>query len=108
MRKYTINNKYKPNLFSFILLKLQIIVFGGFKEFIQANKDKFQIQSIYKNLSEDRLEEVFIEAFEAELVNQSLNHFKFWPLYQHEIHFHNNEMIKNKAIKIFEKIKNNI
>ncbi len=34
MRKYTIKNKYKPNLFSLILLKLQIIFYDIYKQIL--------------------------------------------------------------------------
>ncbi len=44
---------------------------------------------------------IFAEAVEAELVFLIRSKTNKWPLYQHEIHFHNDEAAKKEAVDIY-------
>lgn len=80
---------------------------GGYKGYKWLNKVNNPIRELIVlvvifDKSKDNNRE-FIEAIEGELVYLIRNKFGFWPKFQNEIHFSNNEAAKKIAEVILEK-----
>jgi hypothetical protein len=80
---------------------------NGYHGYKWKNKEEIKIICItlepYNNVSDDDLESD-LESIEAELVYNHRNITGLWPSSQTEIHFHNNEKMKEFAKKLFEEI----
>ena len=76
---------------------------NGYHGYKWKNNENIKILCITIE-SDNEFGDIELESIEAELVYNYRNNTGSWPLSQTEIHFHNNERIKEFAQELFKKI----
>ena len=84
---------------------------GGYKGYKWLNKKENPTRNlrvfvaIFNSTFDSDKKRAFVEAVEGELVYLIRNRLKYWPKFQNEIHFKNEDGAKEMAEEIFTKIK---